>query len=365
MNRRLKTGMLIGLSAFAATACLAEPDTSSAAFLPGVAANPSQTSAFTAGMDGRLIAINLANGTILWRSQRQLEALGFLDGAVIASATVDDCRHCLQLVRLSAADGQEQRSSKTITFPAWVSVEPAVGKQFTATLETTGASLALHWKASSRYAGGARPTSQVLADFNKDAAGTFMIDPHGQARAVATQSKATTVVPVALRHVKTTTYWDCSEWHDVPVIDGDGMVAFDRSARPDGQTLSVRRWRLPSGQLDATRQLTHGLNLELQTTPDARYLFVHDGADKADGQDSIDWQVFSLRTLRRIAAVPYRAGQACANVAADAVVMLIEKSPPPDRGGSRSRDLVAYATSNGELRWSVKLRGDPQQAHPR
>lgn len=365
MKRQLKNRLLILLSAFAATTCIAEPSTNSVVFLPGVAANPSQTTLFTAGVDGRLIAINLADGSVRWRSNRQLEALGFSDGTVIASATVDDCLYCLKLVWLSAADGREQRTSATITFPDWVRLAPAVGKQFTATVETSAASLALLWKASSRYVGGARPSSRILADFKKDAAGTFVVDLQGQARAVETPSKAMAVVPAALHHIKTSTYWNCSEWIDLPVVDHDGMVVFDRSARSDGQTLSARRWRLPSGQIDANRQLMQGSNLELQISPDARYLFIHDGAARSDAQNNSDWELFSLRTLRRIAIVPYRAGQACANVAADAVVMLIEKSPPPNRGGIRSRDLVAYATSSGELRWSVKLRGDPQQAHPR
>lgn len=344
---------------------MAETNTTSAAFLPGVAADPIQTTLFTSGTDGRLIAINLAAGDIRWRSQRQLEAIGFAKGAVIAQASVEDCAHCLQLVWLSDANGREQRTSKTITFPAWVSVEPAVGKQFTAMAEASGESLALHWKASSRYVGGAHPTSQVLADFKKDAAGTFIIDPLGMAKSGETPPKVTGVFPAAWPEVKTTTYWNCSEWSDFPVVNGDRMVAFDLSSRAGGQTLSARSWRWPSGQLDATRQVAHGSNLELQTSPDSRYLFVHDGALQTDAKASTSWHVYSLSTLRPVASVPYPAGQTCANVAAGAVVMLLEKSPPPNRGGSRSRELVAYAASNGARRWSVNLRGYSQQAPPR
>jgi hypothetical protein len=365
MNNQLQNGLLIWLLACAATACVAEPNRTSSAFLPGIAVNSEGSNVFTAGLDGRLIAIDLADGSIRWQSLRQLEALGFVDGKVIAWARVDQCEHCLQVVWLSAVDGQEQRTSKIVTFPDWVSVEPTVGKQFSATVETIGASLILDWKARSSYAGGAHPSSQILAQFNKDASGIFTIDPDGQAIISAQRIQPAGIVPAALRQVRTATYWNCSDWRDVPAVDDVGMVAFDLAVELDGQTLSARRWRLPVGKLDATRQLMQGMNLELQTSPDARYLFVHDGSTKTDARRSPGWQVFSMRTLRRIAAVPYRAGQTCANVTADAVVMLIEKSPPPNRGGSRSRDLVAYATSNGALSWSVKLRGDPQQPHPR
>lgn len=350
----------------AASACVAQPTASLAPFLPGIATNDQHTMAFAAGLDGRLIAIRLADGSIRWRSQRPLEALGFANAAVIASATVANCAHCFQLVWVSADDGHEQRVSKTITFPDWVSVERAAGKQFKATVESDAGSMLLHWSARSRYFGGAHPTSQILADYKKDAAGIFRIDLQGNVADATTQSQPTIVIPAALREVKSSTWWDCSEWRDVPLIEGDGMVAFDLAARPDGQTLSAHRWRLPTGKLDLTRQLAQGSNIGLQTSPDGRYVFVHDGIVGLDVKGSTsNWQVFSLRTLRPVTNVPYPAGQTCATVAADAVVMLIEKSPPPNRGGSRSRDLVAYATSNGELRWSVKLRGDPQQAHPR
>ena len=364
MNRHLHTGLMAAL-AWSATACGADAMMQTT-FLPGVAVDPQQTRAFSSGVDGRLIAIDLSNGSIGWRSRRTLEALGFVDGNVIAFSRVEKCQHCLQLVWLSAVDGHEQRTSKTISFPDWVNVEPVAGKQFRATVEAEAGSLKLHWNASSRYAGGAAPTSEILADFRKDANGTFMIDPQGQAAAATAQSQPAIAIPAALRDVDTASWWNCSEWRDTPVTESDGMVAFELSAGPNGQTLTARRWRLPSGRLDATRQLMQGSNLGLQTSPDARYLFVHDGiiGDAVKGS-ARRWQVFSLRTLRPVANVPYLAGQTCANVAANAVVTLIEKSPPPNRGGSRSRDLVAYATSNGEVRWSVKLRGDPQLPHPR
>ncbi len=357
-------GLLIVSLAFAATASVDDVEAQTA-FLPSVAVNPDQTRAFSAGVDGRLLAIDLADGSVRWRSHRQLEAVGFDKGNVIAWALSESCEHCLHLVWLSAVDGRELRASMAITFPDWVRVEPANGKQFTATIEEDAGSLMLHWNASSRYAGGARPSSEILADFRKDANGTFVIRPQGQVTAAKTQTPAAIPTPVTLREVKTATWRNCSEWHDAPVVAGNGMVAFELATSPKGQTLSARRWRLPSGQLDATRKLAQGSRLELQTSPDARYLFVHDGALQTDVEASTSWQVYSLSTLRPVASIPYLAEQTCANVAADAVVMLIEKSPPPNRGGSQSRELVAYATSNGALRWSVTLRGYPQQAPPR
>ena len=365
MNRHLQKGLLITLLALAATACVADAAVQ-AIFLPGVAVNPQQTRAFAAGVDGRLIAIDLADGSVRWRSHRQLEALGFANGSVIAWARVENCENCVQLVWLSAVDGREQRASTAITFPDWVRVETAAGKQFTATIDADAESLMLHWSASSRYAGGARPSSQILADFKKDATGTFAIDLQGNVIAATTPTQPAIAIPRALREMKTTNWWNCSEWHDAPVDDGSGMVAFDLDDGPHGQTLSARRWRLPSGQLDVTRQLMQGSNLELQTSPDARYVFVHDGTvETVVNASARDWEVFSLRDLQLVTSVPYLAGQTCANVAADAVVMLIEQSTPPFGGGSRSRDLVAYAISDGKLRWSVKLHGNPQPTHPR
>lgn len=365
MHPSIKITALAASLMFFASGFATGANVRSSAFLPSIAVNHDRNIAFTSLADGRLVAIDLSDGNIRWRSQRQLESVGLAKGSVIALAFAEGCSHCLQLVWLSDADGREQRTSKTITFPAWVSVEPAVGKQFTATVEDSGASLAVHWRASSVYVGGAHPSSQILKNFNKNAAGTFLIDARGEASAVATQSKAASMFPAALREVKTTTWWNCSEWSDTPIVDGDTMVALDLTARLDGQTLSARRWRSPSGQLDATRQLAQGSNMALQTSPDARYLFVHDGALQANAKASTSWHVYSLSTLRPVASVPYPPGQACANVAADAVVMLIEKIPPSNRGGSRARELVAYETSSGALRWSVELRGYPQQAPPR
>ena len=361
LNGRLATSLMFLVSGFATGA-----NSRSGAFLPSIAVNPDRTTAFTSVANGRLAAINLSDGSIGWQSQRPLEALGFAGDFVVASAPIANCANCLQIVWVSPYDGLEQRTSDTISFPTWVSVEAAIGRQFKVTVEMQGASLALNWEASSRYVGGAYPTSRILADFNKDVAGTFLIDAQGHASVVATQPIAASVIPEALRAVKTTTWWNCSEWRDTPVIDSDGMVAFDVAVDARGQTLSARRWRLPSGELDATRVLMHGSNLELQTSPDARYLFLHDGVVDSDVAGTArSWGVFSMRTLRPVANVPYPAKQACANVAADAVVMLIEKSMPTNQGGSRSRDLVTYASSNGKLLWSVKLRDGLKDAHPR
>ena len=84
--------------ALTATACVADA-AAQTAFLPGVAVDPQHTHAFSPGMAGRLIAVDLADGRIDWRSHRPLEALGFAEGSVIALSRVEHCVHYLQLGR--------------------------------------------------------------------------------------------------------------------------------------------------------------------------------------------------------------------------------------------------------------------------
>jgi len=146
------------------------------AFPRGVADSDSgATHACVRDRSGRIVAIALAGGSVLWRSAQALRPLVIARGEVIALRTAAP-PVCVALALTDANAGREVWTSDPLPLPAWAELESQDPARFWIAIAIGGASLVLRWRARARYAGGAAPSRRVLERAARDDEGSAAIE---------------------------------------------------------------------------------------------------------------------------------------------------------------------------------------------
>jgi len=121
---------------------------------------------------GRLAAIALESGTVLWRSSEALRPLVIAHGEVIALRTGPPAV-CIALALEAANAGSPQWSSDPLPLPTWAFTD---GAQLSIAAQMRGTAIELHWLARARYRGGAAPSREVREQAARDAEGSLAVD---------------------------------------------------------------------------------------------------------------------------------------------------------------------------------------------
>ena len=124
---------------------------------------------------GRLVAIELEYGTVLWRSVEALRPLVIAGDEVIALRTATPVS-CVALALEGKSAGLERWASDPLPIPSWVEVGTPNPARFRITAAVNGPSIVVNWRARARYRGGAAPSAAVLKQAARDDAGTVAIE---------------------------------------------------------------------------------------------------------------------------------------------------------------------------------------------
>lgn len=157
-------------------------------FPGGIVDAPGQRAALR-DRQGRLIAVALDEGTLLWRSAEPLAPLLLPPGEVIA-CTLGAAPVCVALDWSGAHAGQPVWHSQPIGLPS-----PPDPDLHLAAEAGDANTIAVHWQAASRYRGGAAPGATVRAAALQGAQGSVVVDRRTGAVSTMGPSRSATPMP--------------------------------------------------------------------------------------------------------------------------------------------------------------------------
>lgn len=259
-------------------------------FFPGGVADPAERAGYVAD-GGEIVAVELAAGRPLWRTDAASRPLVVFGDRLAAAVPLADRSNVLQIVVLDLTrQGESMLASDPVVFPEWVSV--ANRASFGCTAHVEGGRLLLDWEAHARYGGGAAPPAQISRQSTKSTAGTFAVDL-AAGNVGSLPGAARRRLPLDPEDL--TTPWPA----------GAKLARLVWEVDDGEQSLSLET-RDESTQGPATVvELARGHGLVAQVTPDGRFLFVHEAqAPSCDER----WSVFSAETGRRMATLNYERG---------------------------------------------------------
>ena len=149
--------------------------------LPGGVADAAGTTGYVANPEGRVEALDLATGRVLWESSVPCHPLALVGGRLVgwvpapplAKSSVEIApqsrpdsppppsnRFCL--VVLDAADGRQVWTSKVVTLPEWADVHLSHAHTFAVTAEPSGMGVLLRWEATAWHESGWSATRKLV-----------------------------------------------------------------------------------------------------------------------------------------------------------------------------------------------------------
>ncbi|WP_030264761.1 PQQ-binding-like beta-propeller repeat protein [Streptomyces sp. NRRL B-24484] len=143
--------------------------------IPRGAADEDGRRAVVHDRSGTLIALDLADGTVLWRSGSGLRPLALVGGSVVALRV-----GTAAVAVLDAADGTERWTSPPLPLPDWA--RPGLDDSPGFALRTVPAGpgrVLLRWSARTQYGGGAPPDPATLARRSRESDGGALLDLTG------------------------------------------------------------------------------------------------------------------------------------------------------------------------------------------
>lgn len=149
------------------------PERAVADAIPGGVVDPGRERIFLRDRSGRVVAVAVGNGTILWRSESALEPLLALADSLIGARITGP--NSLQVIIVAAADGREIRSSRAVCLPDWIRLT-GDHPDFDLEAEEGDGRIRIRWAARSRYRGGAPPSARIVKGAAKDATGLIEVD---------------------------------------------------------------------------------------------------------------------------------------------------------------------------------------------
>ncbi len=319
------------------------------------------------GRDGALECLDLASGELLARSASAWRPLYVEAGQVVAWRQDEERPSDLELRRFTLAGGALTPAwTVRVELPAWVRVAPAAGHRFRLTAELAGGELVARWQASGRFAGGAAPPRDVLAEASAGA-GVFRCDLGDGKVAGALELGEPRPDPALTEHLyrlplvphrvgvedEVRESWPLGEREALLVSEdrsGSPGLFLHHLARADRSTLSEVR-------------LTGDANAEVRVGPDGAHLFARVAPG---GAPSEVWQAFAADDGAPVATVPWHPGTVDLGIAGGRVILAVdeESSHPETYEPWLRRTLEAYDAASGDWSWSHVLREEAAEATP-
>jgi hypothetical protein len=137
-------------------------------------ASLSTSRAFMRDPAGRLLAIDLDTGKILWRTTEAMRPLLAGRDRVVALREVEP--RVTSVTVLDADDGRQMSTSKPLPLPDWAPSALDDTADFSISAEAAADAVLLKWDAQQRYRGGAAPGREVEEAAQRHAEGRARVD---------------------------------------------------------------------------------------------------------------------------------------------------------------------------------------------
>src|SRR6185369_13452496 len=120
----------------------------------GVADPGGRTGFFAAGM-AAVEAVDLADGSLLWRTTAAIRPLLVVRHLLAAQAPLPGQRNALRIVLLDVTrKGEPALTSEPVLLPEWVDAYAPAPEAFACRARLEGQALVVAWEAHARYSGG-------------------------------------------------------------------------------------------------------------------------------------------------------------------------------------------------------------------
>src|SRR5262249_38761729 len=202
---------------------------------------------FVANDKGGIDVINLENGELLWDTKDANKPLAVVGKKLIAQAPVMGKANQVRVLAVDVTEkGKKVLESDPRAFRDWVSVGLTHGRSFQSSGRVHKGDLLLKWEAHAFYAGGARPTEEIIRAAKKDATGVARIDlEKGKVEMLAPDkvpAQETVKLPKELEKVTSQQYWTGSDWKTALFVNGKVASALAVEQQGDKQRMSLKRW---------------------------------------------------------------------------------------------------------------------------
>jgi hypothetical protein len=215
---------------------------------------------------GGIVAVELSDGRVLWRSAAARRPLAVAGDRLVAA--VRD-----RLVVLDAASGEPVATSGEV--PEWKDAEVKLAAR------VEGGRAVVEWQARSRYRGGAPPPAQVLARAQREAHGALTLDLATAALTPAESAAPEMAAPPGGEPPAP----------GMAAPPGAEPPAPEMAAPPGGEPPAPDlTWAVDDGEQTLSlggTVVARGRGLVAEVTPDRRHVFVAGGGR---------WRVFDART---------------------------------------------------------------------
>jgi hypothetical protein len=307
-------------------------------FFPEGAADSAGRAGYV-GDGGGIVAVGLADGRALWRTDRARRPLLVAGDRLVAARELGDRPNALRVVVLDP-DGAPVLASEPVVFPEWVAVTDRERFRLGTHLECHR--LRIEWEAHARYGGGAPPPPEIRRAAAHDAGGVVAVDLESGA-----VGPASDVQPGGVRRPPVD---DVEE----PWLAGATVVRAVWEVEDGDQVLRIERSDLSAPERSTVVEVARGDGLVAEATPDGRHLFVH--AEPGPGT----WSCVSVETGEHVAELTCEPGAHSPAILGARVYYLV------DAAGSRmlkARELATDAVA-WELSLSERRPSEPRRLRP-
>jgi hypothetical protein len=379
----------------------AKPKHSLPTAFPGGVLDVTGRTAFVAGADGALEALDLLTGDVVWKTHEAQVPLLVVGDRLIAQAGVK--RNRMRLLTLDIKHkGEVLSESDPVVFPRWVVTGDSPGHTFEARWRLEGRKAVINWTASAwaesvdssthrepstrkEGDGSARidletgsvetgpaeqvppsPTAQLPRQLQKQAVRwSRLIDRHLLALVLIDADPSAKIAPTSDFH--STKDGGEVPWGPKKPGTRDDAV---RVPKPREYILRLHAWDWLTGKPMPPRDLIRGRRPTVLPTLDNEYLLLHDAGAAPDEMVSSTtaeqraWDIVAVMTLQSAGKLPFVAGAHSPMVIDNRVYYLVAGpiTGPLDRPAVRSQNLQVYDLATKKVLWERPIAG--KALHP-
>ncbi len=215
-----------------------------AQLLPGGVADADGKKGYLQDANGSIKAVSLSSGATLWKTSMTGKPVIVVGNRLIVLLTDSEKPNVLRLLVLDTSEsGHLSRQSSPVVLPEWIMADGMRGQRLLTRVSLEKELLILDWQANSFYAGGARPTPEMLRRMQRFEAGRFRISLHdGSVKKLAEPIPLVVFVPVPQTVILGPRQYTRIE---KPLNDvGDGKLIPTMLVATDHAT-SLKLWEIP------------------------------------------------------------------------------------------------------------------------
>ncbi|MEQ9667973.1 hypothetical protein [Coleofasciculus sp. G2-EDA-02] len=329
-------------------------------FIPGGIADTTGKFGCIQNEEGGTDCIDLTNGHLISRINRISKPLLIRDQKLIIWSPNLENHNVLHLFTALIQKGQESlRPMQSVSLPEWCDATSTDSLDFQLQASAEDNQLVIQWQARSRYKGGAPPPQYIIEQLSKDAAGTVRIDIN-TGKIISRNFQEITPEKNILQDdfelfARTIPYKQGFEWYNKPWTVGEHeFVLLSENAKGQPGIYLLKRDAINRREQNITKLLEKSAissEIELNLTPDGRYLFaVLADSDSAEKSQS-SWYIFSVTSGERVSVISYEPGTEYISVIDGKIFYLVEQFTPQGEQTHWCKILKSRDLRTGKIVW--------------